>query len=117
MNSIITKTLIGILVLAGSCATIGPSTLAQPPRSAPATSSSIADLCTLDGGRYCTPCGGPTLPLCPQADSGALCCSSGVCVIWSGSTCSGVLGWCADYTTSRESGIITATCHDGSGGS
>lgn len=73
----------------------------------------LPDLCSLSGGRWCTPCGGPGEPACPQGDSGALCCQAGVCVVWTGGDCAGDLGWCSNYTTKTgPSGIEEATCWD-----
>lgn len=68
-------------------------------------------LCSLSGGRHCHGCDNPAG--CPQENSGPLCCVGSLCVIWSGSHCSGDLGWCFNYTTSQDpSGITVATCHD-----
>lgn len=73
-------------------------------------SSTLPWLCSIDGGRWCDPCTGTG---CPQGDSGALCCAGNACVVWSGGTCSGVLGWCTNYTTKESpTGITEAFCHD-----
>ncbi len=69
-------------------------------------------LCSLAGGRHCHGCDDPAG--CPQEDSGPLCCVGSVCVEWSGSHCSGDLGWCFNYTKSQDpaTGVTVATCHD-----
>lgn len=78
----------------------------------PAKPAGMPDLCDVDGGRWCVECpaGG-----CPQAGkTGALCCAGGFCVEWTGGQCSGILGWCENYTLEKDqaTGINVATCHD-----
>jgi hypothetical protein len=76
------------------------------------------DLCDLDGGRWCTPCGRPgqvQCPVEPQKDSGWLCCSGGVCIAvpLAGDCTTGTVGWCTNYTTSTTpAGNKVSTCHD-----
>jgi hypothetical protein len=108
------KSLLLALAFASSC-----SIIATAPSPYPATNpGGLPDLCSIDGGRWCVPCGQTGGPACPElADSGALCCSGGKCVVWNGSKCSGVLGWCSNYTTeTKPSGAVEATCHDVPGG-
>jgi len=40
----------------------------------------------------------------------AVCCSDAVCVGWSGSTCSGELGWCEAAFSEDDTGITVAAC-------
>lgn len=108
------KPLLLALAFAGSCSVVarpdaGPPVEAVQPGGMP-------DLCSYSVG-YCEPCGGAGMPSCPQGDSGALCCSGDVCVIWSGSHCSGDLGWCSNYTKEVDpaTGVTVATCHDDQG--
>lgn len=76
------------------------------------------DLCSLDGGRWCEPCGG-THP-CPQGKGGWLCCSGDVCVaVPTISACGGgTVGYCSNYTEAQKCNdagwcTLVATCHDG----
>lgn len=95
-------------VLAGQ-ATVNPGDAVQAAVSLPTLMRGLPWLCDLDGGRWCVAC-----PDCAQGNSGPLCCVSGYCVEWTGSHCSGVLGWCFDYTTKPDpaTGITVAECHD-----
>lgn len=113
------KILFVAFVAATSCSAsgLGQSSDASDPIISPAPvpadqPSGMPDLCSFPAG-YCQPCGGSALPPCPQGLSGPLCCNNGACVVWSGSHCSGDLGWCFNYTTSTsETGLVVATCHD-----
>lgn len=91
---------------------IDPSTAPIPAPHVPEPGE-LPWLCSIDGGRHCKGCDDPAG--CPQDDSGPLCCvPGGPCVVWSGSHCSAVLGWCFNYTTETDpaTGVQVATCHD-----
>lgn len=92
-----------------------PSTAAEPlPTSAQPTErpAGMPDLCDLDGGRWCVDCPATGCP--HEGKTGALCCSGGFCVEWTGGSCGGILGWCENYTLDEDesTGIMVATCHD-----
>lgn len=101
---------VGLLLLTVTAAVCSPAPAPTPPE----PKAELRNLCDLEDGRFCDACGGPGEAECPQGDQGALCCSGDVCVVWSGSTCSGTLGYCYNYTTSRDpaTGVEQATCHD-----
>ena len=113
-----------ILLLAAALASSCSVAAATDSMRAPAPSSdverskypSMPDICSLNEGRWCEPCGLAGLPVCPQGDSGPLCCSGDVCVVWTGGKCKD-LGWCNNYTIEEtSSGVEQATCHDVPGG-
>jgi hypothetical protein len=77
------------------------------------------DLCDLDGGQYCTPCGPEpdySYQCHPAAAEGWLCClPAGPCVaVATYDDCTGgIAGWCADYTTETlPNGVEVAVCED-----
>ena len=86
----------------GDPAVGGETTAADPD---PARPEAMPMLCTLDGGKWCSPC--------PSGVAGPLCCAD-VCVPWvEGEPCGGKVGWCSNYTTSAApDGGKVATCHD-----
>lgn len=94
-----------------------PSSSSSPPEPDPCEEPERPDpeqlppLCDLDGGKWCESCEGEG---CPQGDSGALCCAGGCCVVWDGGACGGILGWCNNYTTTKDpdTGVEIATCHE-----
>lgn len=98
-------------VLLVACST---ALAAKPPTPA---GENEPDLCDLDGGIYCTPCGGPGLRPCePMESSGWLCCTNGgACVaIATPDECqTGVYGWCNNYIEkTHPSGVEVAICQD-----
>lgn len=118
--SVVTKILVALLTIVSCSAASESSVTASPEAAAMRASTGMPDLCSYPD--VCEPCGGAGMPACPPAeDSGALCCSrdGSVCVPWSGGACGGLLGYCANFTSSRDpaSGVIEATCHDNQGGS
>lgn len=116
------KILLCAFAFATSCSAAGvgdsmrSATVAPPPQEPP-TAEKGPFLCEFPGN-YCEPCGGAAGPPCPEnGKSGPLCCVGDVCVEWSFSHCSGVLGWCFNYTeTTGPSGATQAICHDEKGG-
>jgi hypothetical protein len=120
------KILLCAFVLATSCSAAGvgdsmraaPAPVAEAPQVRP-TAEDGPYICDFPAN-YCEPCSfsDPNLPPCPlEGKSGPLCCIGDVCVVWSGSHCSGDLGWCFNYTeTTGPSGATQAICHDEKGG-
>lgn len=100
---------------AGGCPARTTST--EPPATMRAVTGPSTDpndytwLCDINS-RHCHGCDDPAG--CPQEDSGPLCCVGTVCVEWSGSHCSGDLGWCFSYTKTQDpaTGVTVAACHD-----
>ena len=90
----------------------GPWIMAAIGLGVTASASPSPNLCDIDEGRLCSPCGYAGGPQCPtQTSSGWLCCIGGVCVATAVNDCEGgVLGWCDNYTEDEASGA--ATCHD-----
>lgn len=117
------KILIATFLAAASCSAVGVGDsmraveITREPAAAPPTGgpspTSGPFLCDFPAN-HCVACGGPALPPCPaNGSSGPLCCVGDICVVWSGSHCSGDLGWCFNYTkTTDPSGVVVATCHD-----
>ncbi len=69
------------------------------PEAQPARPEAMPLLCSIDGGKWCSPC--------PSGDAGPLCCAE-TCVPWvDGDACGGVVGWCPNYTTAGK----VSTCH------
>lgn len=88
---------------------------ASSPPATPAAETPEPNLCSLDGGRWCFPCGDGASECDPQNDSGWLCCANNVCVeVDTYDECElGVGGWCSDYSTETlRNGVEVAVCED-----
>jgi hypothetical protein len=89
----------------------GETTVSEAAPEEPARPEEMPLLCSLDGGKWCSPC--------PKGDAGPLCCAGETCAPWVDGepACSGVVGWCNNYTTSQHckaegACVNMATCHD-----